>query len=59
MAFIKTGIATVSAIKCSCGQTLESIFTQCPKCGKNLRPLSNPDTGKKGPKDREPPNHNC
>jgi hypothetical protein len=60
MPFIKSGIATVGTIKCSCGQTLDSVFTACPKCGKNLRPFSNPDDKKKPAiKDKEPPDHSC
>jgi hypothetical protein len=43
MPFMKKGIAPVSIVKCGCGQTLSSISSSCPKCGKNLRPLSSPD----------------
>jgi hypothetical protein len=43
MPFAKHGIVTVSTVKCSCGCTLQSVATQCPDCGKNLRPLTNPD----------------
>lgn len=58
MPFVKTGIATVGTVKCSCGHTLESVFTKCPKCGKNLRPFSDPDKPSP-PIDKDPPKHNC
>lgn len=43
MPFIKQGEAPISVVKCSCGQTLASVNDSCPKCGRNLRPLSKPD----------------
>lgn len=43
MPFIKKGIAPISVVKCGCGQTLSTVNAACPKCGKNLRPLSVPD----------------
>jgi len=46
MPFIKQGIAPIAVVKCGCGHTLDSINAACPKCGKNLRPLSNPEMDK-------------
>lgn len=41
MPFAKHGVAPIAVVKCGCGQTLNSAHVACPKCGKNLRPLSN------------------
>jgi hypothetical protein len=63
MPFVKTGIATVGVVKCSCGMTLESVFTKCPKCKKNLRPFSDPKSEKSAETtasdEDTPPVHNC
>jgi hypothetical protein len=60
MPFVKTGIATVGIVKCSCGMTLESVFTKCPKCGKNLRPASRSGDDKPSPpKDNPEDSHSC
>lgn len=55
MPFSKQGVAPIHVVKCGCGQTLSSINAACPKCGKNLRPLSRPEKDKPSEEHAEDP----